>query len=79
MTQKTEAIMRQIGLTIEDILQDVSLEKMGFCLIVFEFNKPGISNYISNAQRLNMIEALKETVDRLEKNQDIPATIGGVQ
>lgn len=47
---------------------------LGFCLLVFEFNKPGISNYISNVERESMIEALKESVsgwaDMRTGNQD---------
>ena len=49
---------------------------LGFALIVFEHYKPGISNYISNSHREDMITALRETADRLEKNQDIPAIEG---
>lgn len=41
----------------------------GFAIIVFPFEKPGISNYISNAERPSMIKALRETADRIEKNQ----------
>ena len=44
---------------------------LGFMLIVFEFNKPGISNYISNAERTDMVKALRETADRLAGAQDI--------
>ena len=43
---------------------------LGFALLVFEFENPGIANYISNSQRKDMIKAMKETIERLEKNQD---------
>lgn len=43
---------------------------LAFAVFVFEFNKPAMSNYISNAQREDMIKALKETIHRLENNQD---------
>jgi len=42
---------------------------LGFALFIFEFNKAGISNYISNADRENMILALKETLERFEKKE----------
>lgn len=42
----------------------------GFALIVFEFGGPCMTNYISNGKREDMIKALKETVERLEKKQD---------
>lgn len=43
---------------------------LGFALIVFEFHKPGIANYVGNAQRADMIKALEETLARW-KNDDV--------
>jgi len=42
----------------------------GFALLVFPFSKPGISNYISNANRSDIILAMREAADRLENKQD---------
>lgn len=42
---------------------------IGFCVLVFPFKQPGVSNYISNAQSEDMIKALREAADKLEKNQ----------
>lgn len=42
----------------------------GFTILVFPFNNPGVSNYISNANRSDMIKAMREAADRLEKKQD---------
>lgn len=43
----------------------------GFALIVFPFgDKNKFSNYISNAQRADMIKALRETANRLDHKQD---------
>lgn len=53
-----------------DFVGNMLPKEMGYAIIVFKFNEPSISNYISNAQRPNMIKALRETADRLEKNQD---------
>ena len=45
----------------------------GFCLLVFGFDAPGVANYISNgAPRADMIAALRETADRLERGEDNP-------
>lgn len=44
---------------------------LGFAFLLFEFHTPGESNYISNAERRDMIKALRETADRLERSQDI--------
>jgi hypothetical protein len=71
---KTEEFMRNLGSGLQGII-DEYIPGMGFALLIFEFNKPGLSNYISNAQRENVIGALKEAAERLEKNQDIPAVI----
>jgi hypothetical protein len=49
---------------------------MGFALLVFEFNAPGVSNYVSNAERADMIQALRETADRLEQHHDLPPAVG---
>lgn len=43
---------------------------IGFCLLVFGFNAPGISNYVSNAERADMIKALEETAMRLKNRED---------
>lgn len=57
--------MKKMG----DNIQKMLPKDFGYAVIVFPFNTPGISNYISNAERSTMIEALRETADRLEKNQ----------
>lgn len=41
-----------------------------FTILVFPLNEPGVSNYISNANRSDMIKALREVADRLEAKQD---------
>lgn len=42
----------------------------GFAILVFPFQYPGIANYISNANREDMIIALRECADRLENKED---------
>jgi hypothetical protein len=59
------AAMRKLGNKIKKEIHD-----LGFCLLVFEFHNAGMANYIANAQRPDMIKALRETADRLEKRQD---------
>lgn len=43
---------------------------LGFCLIVYPFHEKGMSNYISNSQRDDMIVFLEETLTRLKRNKD---------
>lgn len=54
-----------------DILSDM-MPGVGFAIVTFEFgDNPGrYGNYISNGQRPDMIRALRECADRLEKRQD---------
>lgn len=63
--------LQALASIIDQVLNpDQENKGTGFCLLVFGFNAPGISNYVSNANRADMIKALRETADRLEKNQD---------
>jgi hypothetical protein len=66
-----EDLMRILGQGIDYTLRD-NVGPKGYALIVFDFHEPGLSNYISNAKREDMIKALRETANRLEKNQDVP-------
>lgn len=75
---KTEKLMETMAKGI-DITLKRYVGKMGFALIVFELGKPGISNYVSNASREDMIKSLREAADRLEKNQDIPRAHSTIQ
>jgi hypothetical protein len=77
MQQATEEVMRELGININAAINHY-FPRSGFVLIVFPFNRPGISNYISNAERSSMIKALKETTGRLEQREDIPSAHEGV-
>ncbi len=44
------------------------LPGFGKVLLIFGQDAPEICNYISNCERKNMIIALRETADRIEKN-----------
>lgn len=68
-----------IAVGTDGIIKEYFGRELGFAILLFEFNKPGIGNYVSNAERKTMIEALRETANRLEKKEDIGVTIGGVQ
>jgi hypothetical protein len=45
--------------------------QVGFCLLVFNFGDEGRCNYISNADRLDMIVLLKEQLARFEGQPEI--------
>jgi hypothetical protein len=65
---QAEELMRIVGDGISEVFPG-----MGFTLLIFNFNAPGVSNYISNANRADMVKALRETADRLERREEIPA------
>ena len=54
---------------LADMLSE-QIPGLGFAVIVFKFKDPGMSNYVSNAQREDMITALEETLNRWKSNQD---------
>ena len=63
---QTECLQRIAG-AIELALNDPDkAPTVGFFLIVFDFNRPGISHYVSNGERASCIEAMKELIERWE-------------
>jgi hypothetical protein len=57
--------MRELASMIQE-----KIPRPGFALLVFPFHNEGISNYISNAKREDMIKAFEEVLERWKKNQD---------
>lgn len=78
--RSTETTMYEIGKAIDDLVKVRAGENFGFVAIVFPFNESGgISNYISNGKRADIINVLRHTADRIESRAVIPPVIGGVQ
>jgi hypothetical protein len=48
----------------------LKVDKPLFVLVLF--NDPKVAQYVSNCTRESMIAAMRETADRLERNQDVP-------
>jgi hypothetical protein len=42
------------------------------CFILLIFDNPGVAQYVSNANRKDCIEAMKEAAIRLENREDVP-------
>lgn len=79
MTQKeTEKFLRTLAGAVEDIIKEANDgERLGFSLLIFPFNpKEGEDrvNYISNAQREDMIGTLRSTLLRWESGSGDPVT-----
>jgi hypothetical protein len=57
-----ERAARELGQAIGESLP----EGVGFALTLFDFGAGGMLAYVSNAQREDMIRALREQIERLE-------------
>jgi hypothetical protein len=73
----TEEIMQALGDGIDDFLKGI-VGGHGYALLIFPFGDPCVGNYVSNVKREDMIDALREAANRLEKNQYMPPCIGGI-
>lgn len=78
--KKTAEIMLGLAHGIDTALEAMFVDQMGFVLLVFPFNGAqdgnGFqSNYISNADRENIADYLRNAADRLDKGADF-TTIG---
>jgi len=80
--RKKQRFLHEIAKVLDKVLENEFRERMGFCLLVFPFEKQSpdgdleIADYVSNAKRESMIKFLKETAERFENREDIPNTIG---
>lgn len=69
--RKLEAVMREVGDLIEKGLAAAQLRhglvsrKVGFAFIVFDFGPGGFLSYMSNANRSDMAQALREWLERV--------------
>ena len=75
-----EQLLRELAGIVSTILSDGYKQEMAFMLVAtpFGLDNNSVSDYIGNMARGSSIELLRELADRLEKNQDIPASVGGV-
>lgn len=71
--------LHNIAKTLDIVFEERWGKRIGFALILFEFNKPGKANYLSNADRADVIESLKEGIKMLESNQDLQPAFPVVQ
>lgn len=62
-------LMTNTARILEMFWEHCGVEKPHFALVVF--NDPAIAQYIGNCEREDMIRAMRETADRLERRQDV--------
>ncbi len=74
---KSDEFLQNIARFIDQALSKFYGTQMGYALLVFSFDdKVNAGDYISNAQREDMVKALRECADRVEANQIIGTPIG---
>lgn len=44
----------------------------GFCVLFWPIGTHNVAQYGSNCHRVDMVTALRETADRLERREDVP-------
>jgi hypothetical protein len=62
-------LMTTLATGVEAICDGLNVERPLFCLVLF--NDPAVAQFISNCNRKEMIEAMRETADRMEKKDFI--------
>lgn len=62
-------VCNTIARGIEETAQQLGMERPLFALVLF--NDPKVGQYVCNCERATMIEALKETVARLARREDV--------
>lgn len=69
-----EAALHGVMNGVAEVLEDVLPAGYGFALLAFKLNVagPGHMNYISNAERADMIAALKELIANFEGRGHAP-------
>lgn len=68
----TEPELRELTTAVLDSVKALLPPNTGFCVLFWPFGSHGVSQYGSNSRREDMIKALRECADRLEKRQDVP-------
>jgi len=82
-----EGFLDNMARAIDQMTQDVFHTRLGFVLLMFPFGETDKTNlhkkegeeggnYVSNADRGDIVRFLRETADRLEQKQEIGRTIG---
>jgi hypothetical protein len=76
-TLQQEKKMRDIARLLEKKLKQAYGVKMSFLLVTQPYGESDkVSDYIGNLARESGIGVLRETADRLERNETIPAAQG---
>lgn len=65
-----QRLMQAMGAAVECAAEYEGVERPMFCLLLF--NDPAAVQYVANCERPEIIKAMRECADRLERKEDIP-------
>lgn len=68
----TEPELRDLATAVLNGIKDSLPEGVAFCVLFWPVGMHGVAQYGSNCRRADMVKALRETADRLERRQDVP-------
>lgn len=68
--QELREFCNECGRAVVGTAASMHVEKPLFVLLLF--NDPKLGQYVANCDRSTVVQALRETADRLEKREDIP-------
>jgi hypothetical protein len=68
----TEPELGELTTGLLDAIKERLPPDTSFTVLFWPFGEHGIAQYGSNSKRADMIRALRETADRLERRQDVP-------
>lgn len=72
LVDMTEPELRDLTTAVLNAVKSRLPRGTGFVVLFWPFSEhPGISQYGSNARRPDMIRALREAADRLERREDV--------
>lgn len=64
-----KALCNTLARVIEFTAENMGCEKPLFALVLF--NDPKLGQYVSNCRREDVVKALRETADRLQRREDV--------
>lgn len=67
----TEPELRELTTRVLNAVKDRLPANTGFAVLFWPHGEHGVSQYGSNCNRADMILALREAADRLERRQDV--------
>jgi hypothetical protein len=65
--EQIKGLMKLLSHNMEDTIKALGIERVLFVLLLFCPGEDGLTNYISNCNREDIIKALRDAADHLER------------